>query len=249
MAIDDFLARSISCSDYSMAFRVYRWSMPTLSCGFHQRADSRVDFEACAKFGVDFVRRPTGGRELLHDGDLSFSYVAKMANDGMPARKHFALVSDIIVFSLSRLGLDCTIQSRARKRLNVHSGPCLLSTAEYEIAIGGKKIVPIAQRIYRDSILIHGSIPLVKSAIPTMALLKLNEKSKMQELMDTVSTDLRTVSSKEIEVDTMIENIFAGCRAFFGAVLADNQLEAGELNSARKNLDCWKIKIIGNQVE
>ena len=75
MALDHFLSLQIRQSGMAGVLRLYRWERPTLSCGFHQRAERRIDFAGCQRFSVDVVRRPTGGRELLHDGDLSFSLV------------------------------------------------------------------------------------------------------------------------------------------------------------------------------
>ena len=59
--------------------RLYRWAPPALSLGRFQKAEAVADLEACRRLGVDLVRRPTGGRAILHDRELTYSFVIPTA--------------------------------------------------------------------------------------------------------------------------------------------------------------------------
>ena len=66
--------------------RIYEWSRPTLSLGRNQAARGHYDLERARAAGIDFVRRPTGGRAVLHHRELTYSVTAPAAALG-PARE------------------------------------------------------------------------------------------------------------------------------------------------------------------
>ncbi len=241
MAIDDFLARSICDSPFTVILRTYRWSVPSLSCGYHQKAESRVDFDSCAGYGVEVIRRPTGGRELLHDGDLSFCFSIRTDRGGAKT-EYFGIVAELIAASLEKFGVRCEIKKRSRKKYPPISGPCMISTSESEITVGGKKIVPMAQRVFRESILIHGSIPLTKSSIPVSQLLVSNDRKLLETLIEEGSTDLQSAAGKFIEPDVLASVFRDTCRTRLNNEGAEIELGKEELAMALKNADDWQIK-------
>ncbi|MGH9015016.1 MAG: lipoate--protein ligase family protein, partial [Acidimicrobiia bacterium] len=88
------------------ALRLYRWSPPALSLGRFQ-PDGDLDAAACSRWGVQVVRRPTGGRALLHGGDLT--YAVAMPRPTGPAGSVDALyrrVAGALIAGLARLGVD-----------------------------------------------------------------------------------------------------------------------------------------------
>jgi len=221
MSIDDTMAQLAKDLDMDAVFRLYGWLTPTLSLGYHQRPEMRIDFGNCASFGVDLARRPTGGRELLHDGDLSFSIVARNQFDTSNAigrsREFFFKVGQVITSGLESIGIKTSIESGTLRHRVTSGSPCLIATSRYEIKAGGKKLVPMAQRLYPDSILVHGSIPLVKSRLSTASLLKIDNRDSLQKQIDESATDLFQLSKKEInlvelrqELKLRFEEVFDG---------------------------------------
>ncbi|MCD6163541.1 MAG: hypothetical protein J7K40_14165 [candidate division Zixibacteria bacterium] len=220
MAIDDLLACRAVESKVSVVFRLYRWSKPTLSCGFHQRIEKRVDFESCWRNKVNLVRRPTGGRELLHDGDLSFSIIGALdyqKPEKFAAKDFFFKAGRVIIEGLEALGIKASLADGLKKAVNSHHQPCLAAPSQYEVVCGGKKIAPMAQRVYPDSVLVHGSIPLADSEISTVDLLKVENKLLIQRKIAESSTNLcqiigKTVNFKALEKRFLIsfENVFSG---------------------------------------
>src|SRR5262245_64276589 len=72
MALDEALMSRATRTGEAV-FRVYSWSVPTLSLGRNQRAKGDYDLGAAHERGIAFVRRPTGGRALLHDHEVTYS--------------------------------------------------------------------------------------------------------------------------------------------------------------------------------
>jgi lipoate-protein ligase A len=82
MAVDRAILASHAAGDGPPTLRLYRWSPPAVSLGRFQSTDD-VDMAYCAAEGLDVCRRPTGGRGVLHDDELTYSIVAGVA-DGLP---------------------------------------------------------------------------------------------------------------------------------------------------------------------
>src|SRR5579864_5452205 len=72
MAVDEELLAGVAAGTAPPTLRFYRWMPACLSLGYFQ-PEELVDVEACRRFGVDVVRRPTGGRAILHDRELTYS--------------------------------------------------------------------------------------------------------------------------------------------------------------------------------
>jgi len=104
MAVDEaLLARARATGE--AAFRVYTWLRPTLSLGRHQAARGLYSPERAATLGVDVVRRPTGGRAVLHAREVTYS-VAAPAAPGEALGAAYARVNHVLLDGLRRLGVD-----------------------------------------------------------------------------------------------------------------------------------------------
>lgn len=140
------------------ALRLYRWERPTLSLGHRQRLEDAARAEVLADLGIPWVRRPTGGRALLHrPSDLTYAFAAGPgAASGVLAAYHRvmgaireALGAFVALDAPGAGGAD-----REPDRL-----PCLAVATGHEISTGGGKLVAGAQRWRRGAFLQHGSIP------------------------------------------------------------------------------------------
>ncbi len=139
--------------------RLYAWSGPWLSVGYGQ-PEASVPAAACARAGVGVVRRPTGGRAVLHGADLTYAIAAP--EDALPPglEGSYGLVAETLVRALRSLGV--AVEAAPRKAA---PGPdaafdCFESPAADEICAGGRKLVGSAQRRVRGALLQHGSIRL-----------------------------------------------------------------------------------------
>jgi lipoate-protein ligase A len=137
--------------------RVYTWSTPTLSLGRHQLARGRVNAEAAKSLGVALVRRPTGGRALLHHREVTYSVTAALGRDDS-VRAWYAAINEIIVGALRSLGVDAEPAVVEGRTPAPGSGSCFVRADEGEISVDGRKLVGSALLRQEDALLQHGSI-------------------------------------------------------------------------------------------
>jgi lipoyl(octanoyl) transferase len=157
MAVDEALADSARTT-LRPVLRVYRWSPRCLSLGRNQPAEGHYDVDAILKAGADVVRRPTGGRAVLHDRELTYSVSVPEGMLGSP-RETYRRIHSALVAGLLRLGVTAEVRPRSPGRASAPSlVPCFQEPAEGEIVAGGRKLVGSAQVRLRGSILQHGSL-------------------------------------------------------------------------------------------
>jgi lipoate-protein ligase A len=138
-------------------FSVYSWSRPTLSFGRNQPASGLYDLEKIHVAGIDVVRRPTGGRAILHNREVTYSVTAPL-EDAAPLRETYSRINRILQAGLSRLGVAVVPASSSVRAAIPSVRPCFETPAEGELVAQGGKLVGSAQ--YRDggALLQHGSI-------------------------------------------------------------------------------------------
>jgi lipoyl(octanoyl) transferase len=159
MAADEALLASV-VAGAPPALRLYRWTPPALSLGRFQPEDD-VDAAACARFGVEVVRRPTGGKGLLHGGDLTYAVSMPRpegAAGGVDAV--YELLAGALIDGLARLGVEAAV---AR-----HDGPagpaCFAAQQGADLRVGDRKLCGSAQVRRAGAVLQHGSILLERLA-------------------------------------------------------------------------------------
>lgn len=161
MAVDVTLMDRARLTGESV-FRTYGWVRPTLSVGRNQAARNRYDLSRLKQTAVDVVRRPTGGRAILHWREVTYSVTAPVGS--MPAAAAmYGAVNEILLASLRRLGIDAEIaHSRPARRPDQH--PCFSEPGAGEIiahtTAGTGKLIGSAQYVEDGVLLQHGSILL-----------------------------------------------------------------------------------------
>jgi lipoyl(octanoyl) transferase len=157
MAVDEALADSVRITRRPV-LRIYRWSPRCLSLGRNQPAEGHYDVDAIRKAGADVVRRPTGGRAVLHDRELTYGVAVPDGMLGSP-RETYRRIHSALVAGLLRLGVTAEMRPRSARRASPPSlVPCFREPAEGEIVAGGSKLVGSAQVRLRGTILQHGSL-------------------------------------------------------------------------------------------
>jgi lipoate-protein ligase A len=157
MAIDEALALSSEAGWDQPTLRLYRWSTPTVSVGYHQPIDGEVDLAACRHLGASVVRRPTGGGAVLHHRELTYSLVLPIQKGSRGVLHDYRWISNCLLFGLKKLGLAATL-SQSERGARVSTGLCFLATSRYELTVNGQKLVGSAQRRLSRSLLQHGSL-------------------------------------------------------------------------------------------
>ncbi len=138
-------------------FSIYTWTRPTLSLGRHQPAAGLYDTDKLRRGNVDVVRRPTGGRAILHDREVTYSVTAP-AKDAAPLRETYSRINRILLDGLRRLGIDAELASPAGRASAPSVRPCFDAPGEGELVARGRKLVGSAQWRNEGALLQHGSI-------------------------------------------------------------------------------------------
>lgn len=157
MARDHALALSLGTDEG--ALRLYRWDPPAVSFGRNEPAAGLYSEDAAAAEGVSFVRRPTGGRAVLHHKELTYSLVFGAGHFGGP-KKSYRLINEGLLAGLTALGAAAELASGTGPALPPDAGPCFRAPAEGEVTALGRKLVGSAQVRLGDRILQHGSLIL-----------------------------------------------------------------------------------------
>lgn len=145
-------------------FRVYGWKPWCVSLGANQK-ESEINQEECRKRGFTLVRRPTGGRAVLHANEITYSVVLNMPENmtvhDVYREIHLILLKSLGIYKIEELGFEKS-QADFRKiyQESSHSAACFASSARYEIQYKDKKVVGSAQRLFGKTLLQHGSILL-----------------------------------------------------------------------------------------
>ena len=138
-------------------FSIYSWTRPTLSFGRHQPAAGLYDIEKLRSASVDVVRRPTGGRAILHHHEVTYSVTAPV-KDAAPLRETYSRINRILLDGLGRLGVDVELASPSDRAPAPSTRPCFETPGEGELVARGSKLVGSAQWRDKGALLQHGSI-------------------------------------------------------------------------------------------
>lgn len=136
--------------------RIYAWARPTLSLGMHERA--RVTAAALRAHGLDVVRRPTGGRALLHHREVTYSITAPAAGIGLG--ESYRAINTLLLAALRRLGVEAAPAERRARATSPDGAPCFAEPNVGELVVNGRKLVGSAQRRDQGALLQHGSVLL-----------------------------------------------------------------------------------------
>jgi len=159
MAIDAVLMQAVR-GGAPPVLRFYRWEPACLSLGRNQPAMGYYDAERLQREGIQVVRRPTGGRAVLHDCELTYSFVIPSRGFGTP-REVYRRVNRALVRGLRVLGAEVTLARETGRRAPVPSvAPCFAEPVAGEVVAAGRKVVGSAQVVERGVLLQHGSLPL-----------------------------------------------------------------------------------------
>jgi len=229
MAYDEALARSfLGQAGGVPTLRLFRWKPWAVSLGYNQNA-ADLDAGRCAREGIDIVRRPTGGRAILHAQELTYSIA-------LPAGRKTILqvyndIGRALVRGLTLFGVDVALQRSQPDFRSVYrqpsSIPCFTSSARYEIEHKGKKLVGSAQRRFSDgeheAILQHGSILCGPAHRRLADLLTVQDPAVLDQLRSDLqekTTDLSEIVGHEADLDALGDCLREGFEREWGVVFS-----------------------------
>ena len=164
MALDEALwSGAEDGPERCVTVRLFAWKPRCLSIGYHQALKEACDAEFCRLSGIDVVRRPTGGKAVLHDDEVTYSVTAPFGTapfTGLDLVGTYDVIARALASGLSALGLKVELQERRTLAPPAGSDPCFLVPSHKEVLSGGRKVVGSAQRRGKKAFLQHGAVPL-----------------------------------------------------------------------------------------
>ena len=164
MAFDRYLMELVRENSWDFVLRTYGWTPACVSIGKLQKTQREVDSNKLIADGYGFVRRPTGGRAVWHETELTYSIVAAADHPAVSGSISEALrkTAAPMVKAINSLGIKVAVSPTEKHRAGgprTVSNPCFTSHGKWEVGTpDGRKLVGSAQARSRGVFLEHGSI-------------------------------------------------------------------------------------------
>ncbi len=230
MAIDRAVLVTNSEEKVPPTVRFYGWQPPAITIGYFQSLTEEVDLNHCQKYGVDYVRRITGGGAVFHEKELTYSIVVSESDPHMPKNimESYGRICGALIKGLSRLGITSTYVP-----IN-------------DIVANGKKISGNAQTRKTKTVLQHGTIILDVDVDKMFSLLRVpNEKIKDKMIADVKQrvTSLRHLLGREPTFEETAQAMKRGFEEEFDITLVKGSLLPEEISLAKQfEKECFSAK-------
>ena len=189
MALDEALLEWHSKGEIGPVLRFYEWAPATLSIGYFQNVSKEIDMTQVEKHGLGFVRRPTGGRGVLHEHELTYSVIVTEDYPNMPetVTEAYRVISGGLLEGFRNLGLDAyfSIPETEEQRQGLkkpQSAVCFDTPSWYELVVEGKKVAGSAQTRQKGVILQHGAILLSLDEEKLVSLFKFKSEEQRERM-------------------------------------------------------------------
>ena len=243
MAMDEALLDWHSEGLIPPVIRFYEWNPATLSIGYFQSVEKEIDMEAVKSLGLGFVRRPTGGRGVLHEHELTYSVIVTESYPSMPATvtEAYRVISEGLLLGFQNLGLDAYFSvpnTEEQKELlkKPKSAVCFDTPSWYELVVEGKKVAGSAQTRQKGVILQHGAILLdldEEKLIQTFKFSSEEVRERVKRSLSQKAVAINKIISKSVSIDE--------CKAAFKNGFADAlEIELVEYKLTKQQLDYIK---------
>lgn len=213
--------------------RLYQWQPPAVSLGYFQKRHD-LDLEACQRLGYEVVRRPTGGKAVLHLEDLTYAVIAGTA-EGMPSAvtAAYQLIAQGLLHAFRLLGIEAKM---GRERGDSQSTDiCFLRCARGAIVYQKKKLVGSAQTWHASSLLQHGSIIISPQVEAWLALVQSEGESPeaLRARLAARLTSMQEILGWTPKLTQIKEAVRQGMAQALGVELQPGELSPGEWTLAR----------------
>lgn len=236
MAIDEAITISYKEGKCKPTLRFYTWNPNCLTMGYFQKLKKDVDEDKCKELDIDYVRRATGGRAVLHQNELTYSVVVGEDNKLMDKsiNNSYKFISEGIVNGLKLEGIEVDNLSKG-ERINREklSSACFNSHASYEITINNKKVVGSAQHRNDGVILQHGSIVLDFNVDDLYEIIKTKSpevKERAKKFTLSKASGIENEIGRKIDIKNLEKSIIIGMSETFNVEFEEEDLTDYELS-------------------
>jgi lipoate-protein ligase A len=221
MALDEAILRLNAEGNSPNTLRFWRWQPSAVSLGYFQSVDREVDLSVAKKYGVDVVRRITGGGAVFHDygGELTYSVVCKQSDVPSDIIESYRIICGGLVKGFERLGLSAEF-----KPVN-------------DVVVNGKKISGNAQTRRFGSVLQHGTILIDPNIRLMFELLKVSPEKISDKFISSVYERVTSITrelGRKPSFEEVRDAMRFGFEASFGVKFEYGQLTQEEINLAEE---------------
>jgi len=254
MAIDEAIMIAHREGLVPPTIRFYQWSPPAVSLGYFQDLKKEIDVDSCKNLGIDIVRRPTGGKAVLHDKELTYSFIIRenhpLVNNSI--LETYKKISGGIIKGLSHLGVTADLVplreklksdslAKGEKSEFHHSdfkSICFSVPSQYEVQVEGKKIVGSAQVRKREIVLQHGSLLLELEKDKLFSVFNFHS-AQIRERFKTRfnATSLEEILKRKTNFSELSEILPRGFEEEFGVRLLEGKLTEQEEKISKELLE------------
>jgi len=235
MAVDEAILAAVSAGAAPPTLRLYAWSPTCLSLGYGQKSTD-ADLQRIAQLGWDVVRRPTGGRAILHAAELTYS-VSLPADHSLAANgilDNYRQINHALMAGLALIGLAPQSERQSYRRPSPNPA-CFHTLSHYEITVEGRKLVGSAQLRRRGAVLQHGSLPLSGDLGRICDGLSYPDEASREQAkshMRTRAITLVEALGKEIYWSTVADAVVQGFESCLGITFRRGRLSESEQSHA-----------------
>ena len=247
MAVDEALLQCGPEGAFPPTLRLYWWKPWSLSLGANQDA-AGLDPSALEVDGLGLVRRPTGGRAILHAEEITYSVTAPAPAGGTLAA--YRWIAEALREGLRNLGVPVDLERMQRpgaRGLETRH-PCFGAAGRYELVAEGRKVVGSAQRRRRGWLMQHGSILLGSAPLRLPRYLGSPDPGREEQVLRAGTVDCSALLGRPLTPEQVVEPFTAGFAAQMGilleqGVLAEAERErAGELERSQFGTSAWTMR-------
>lgn len=217
MALDEALLESVGEFGAMPVLRLYGWEPPCLSLGYAQPFND-VDSDRLQAFGWSLVRRPTGGRGILHADELTYSVIAPLNEPRVKGGviESYRRLSQALLRALSLLGLEARADQEYQHLTDApkNAAVCFEVPSNYEITVHGKKLIGSAQARKYRGVLQHGALPLCGDLGRIVSVLKYPDEDAREQARHRLLSHAVTLESVAKSVPSWQEAAQAFQKAF-----------------------------------
>jgi lipoate-protein ligase A len=247
MALDEAILRAVAEEEAAPTLRLYAWEPGTLSLGRGQPVED-VDRQAVRAAGYGLVRRPTGGRAILHVDELTYGVMAPQDDSRVTGSvmASYRRLSKGLVRGLQLLGIEGIVADKRAKEDRDEGPVCFEVPSDYEITVGGKKLVGSAQMRARGVVLQHGAVPFHGDIARICPLLAEHpDPVRVRARATTVERAIGRRVSWEAGAEAMIEGFAEALnlRLVPSELTTDERAAARQLRSEKYATEAWTARI------
>ncbi len=227
MAIDEAISEAVALGA-SPTIRFYGWDPVAVSIGYFQCLDKEVDRKNCAELGIDVVRRRTGGGAVYHDGEITYSVIAKESMFSKDILESYRQICGCIIDSLALIGINSEF-----KPIN-------------DIIVNGKKISGNAQTRRNGVLLQHGTILYAVDVERMFSALKVSDEKIRDKMIKIAKERVTSISQQRMvswdeSYGAMVSGFTRGKEFYLGSLSDSEMTRARDLAKTRYAADEWNL--------